>query len=555
MSDTADPKPQAQAQTRATRDLNDAIEGVFAAEVGGASFAVRLCELVLALTNAPSVSLWAVSRDEAEEASFEMIGSQGKAQDPQAVQDILAVPQEKLDGNRAAAVMEAGHLIATIAQPDGSIARLVLAPLGGGGAALGLAYERLSLVSQLSFSHFRNGEVMAQATIRNAIDQIAGGQPEATQALADALAGSANADYAAVAEWQAGQLSNVAISGQAGGAKRAQLPAQVRNHLTRTAREATTLPTRLFAAAPRSDNGLVMLLERPRRATDLLKLAGAFYGQAAHGSQRRRWNWKRISKWAAAAVIVICIGLVPIPDGAQVSATVEPLERRIITAPLNTTLKKLEVEDGDVVAQGDPLVQLDVQDIELELIGLKAERTTAVLEQETARASNSAATLRNAELEVERLSSRIALSEYKLGFATLRAPISGVVVLGDLDGRSGATVRSGQDLLEISNPDALYLELLVREAEIGKFSPNERGFFRPDFDPSLRIPVEVGTLSPALDLTGVVPVARAKATLAETSRDLRPGVRGIVLVGEQDRAIWNVLYTALRDWVLLRFWL
>jgi multidrug efflux pump subunit AcrA (membrane-fusion protein) len=315
------------------------------------------------------------------------------------------------------------------------------------------------------------------------------------------------------------------------------------------------LPTRFFAAAPRSDNGLVMMLERPRRAPDILMLAGAFYGQAAHRKKMRRWNWAGMSKWAAAAVILICIGLVPIPDGAQVSATVEPVNRRIVTAPLNTTLKKLEVEDGDVVAQGDPLVQLDVQDIELELISLKAERTSAVLDRETARASNSAATLRNAELEVERLSSRIALSEYKLGFAVLRAPISGVVIIGDLDGRFGATLRSGQDLLQISNPDDLYLELLVREAEIGKFTQNDGGLFRPDFDPSLRIPVRVGVLSPALDLTGVVPVARAKATFNEAPPDLRPGVRGVVLVGEQDRAIWRVLYTALRDWVLLRFWL
>jgi hypothetical protein len=220
--DAQQPAPKEQAArgapktSDATRDLNDAIESVFATEVGGTSFAVKLCELVLALTNAPSVGLWA-PQDVDGEVTFEELSTQGSSQDGQILQDILAAPHEKLEGDRAAAVMAGGYFIANIARPDGGIAKLVLVPPHGGGAALGLAYERISLVSQLSFSHFRNGEVMAQTAIRRAIAGIAAGTPDAAQTLADALASTTNADHAAVGEWQAGRLTGFAISGQAGG--------------------------------------------------------------------------------------------------------------------------------------------------------------------------------------------------------------------------------------------------------------------------------------------------------------------------------------------------
>jgi len=218
------------------------------------------------------------------------------------------------------------------------------------------------------------------------------------------------------------------------------------------------------------------------------------------------------------------------------------------------------------------LARLDVQDIELDLLGVTAERTSALLDQESARAAGNAAALRTAELEVARLDARIAYLQHQKAQGLLVAPIAGVVILGDLEGRVGASVRAGQDLLEIAGTTALYLELSIPETEIGKFAAGDTGVFRPDFDPSLRFDAVAEALSPALDLTGPVPLAQAKAQFAAPDAQeaqgaqgaesapvpheaLRPGVRGVMLIGSQDTPIWQVLYTSLRDWVLLRFWL
>lgn len=273
-------KTQTSGQSRAGRDLNDAIESVFASQLGATSFADRFCELAFALTNAPSLSLW--SKAGLEDTAPQMLGSQGKAVDVDEITNLSDLELEKLVTKRPATVFESGYFIANIAQPDGHIARLIVAIPHGGNAALGLAYERISLLSQLSFSHNRNQEIIEQSELARAAKSVAASEPDGLQMLADALAKSSNADYAAAGLWQSGRLQTLAISGQSGGAKRAQLPAQLNSRLSETARLGVSLPQRLFARAPHGEDGLAMILEKPRRAPNVLTLAGAFYAQADH---------------------------------------------------------------------------------------------------------------------------------------------------------------------------------------------------------------------------------------------------------------------------------
>jgi multidrug resistance efflux pump len=312
---------------------------------------------------------------------------------------------------------------------------------------------------------------------------------------------------------------------------------------------------RLFAT-PDGANGLALIVEKPTRNHGMLQLAGGVYRQAQHAKPASKWTLGRFVKLAAFGLISVGILLIPIPDGVELSAQVEAAQKRVITAPLSTTIAEVLVKDrAPVVGGKTPLLRLDANEIKIDLIGVQAERAAAILERETARASRNPALLRNAELEVQRLESRLALLELQRDSSTVITPISGIAILPELQQKLGSTVRQGEVLMEVIDPSALRLSLAILESRISKVEEGTAGIFRPDFDPTLRVAARLTTISPALDNTQDIPVIQARADFEDATDTLRPGLSGIFSVGAEYRPIGEVLYRAIRNWVLLRLWI
>lgn len=540
----------AESSQRETHDLNDAVQACFAPDVLTPPFPTRLVELTAALTNSPRVSIWIEGKNG---TGPECLAQRGQAAAAAALEQKISEALERTENPQAHVAFSDGFLFALVALPAGQIAVLAVAAPAGGPAAQGLAYERVSLLANLAFSQFRNPDQMAQSALAKSLRAVAAGQTDQLQVLADRLAALTSAEYAAVGLWQGGTIGPIKISGQTDFAKRASLPASMRERLTETARQQLAGKDRVFARAQGREDGLVMLLEQPRRANAALDLAAAIWGQCQHAAPPRRWSQKRLVKMGAFGLILVGLGLIPIPDGASVPSTVEAQNRRILSAPFTTTLSQITVDDGLSVAKGDTLLRLDTKELDLELVGLQSERASAIIERETARASNNAAALRNAEISVERLDARIALLQSRKETAQMSAPISGVIVLNELEQSIGTTVRQGDALLEIVDPTSLALSIALPETDIGKLQTGDSGKFRPDFDPTLSIGATIQNISPAIDMSAEIPLAHARARFDEPTEDLRPGVKGVFQSSDQFTPIWLVLYKNLRDWALLRF--
>ncbi len=546
-SPTSAPAPQTQ-----TRDLNDAIAACFSPYLSAPPFPQRLVELVAALTNSRSVSLWSRPRGEEDAALFASIGNAPTFETLSKALTAEAPTAPSTDIPRAR--FADGLLIADIAMPDSNTAILALTLPSGGRGAQSVAYERVTTLSHLSFAQFRNPDMVEQAALTQDIHKIASGDAARLQPMVDRLARISGADYAAAGIWRGGDLKGLTISGQDKFTKRALLPDKLRGQLQETARQSLSARARSFAAIPGREDGLALLLEKPTRAPALLPLTAALFAQADHGQAPRR-SWAKLTRYAAFALAIFGIGLIPIPDGVRINATTEAVNKRIVTAPFTTVIQRVDVEEGAPLRAGQTIVILDTQEIDIELTGLRSERAAAVIEQETARLNANAASLRNAELAVAQFNARIDLLEARKASAKVTAQIDGISVLGDLKQRIGTTVRQGDPLLEISDPADVALTLTILEADIGKVGAGDAGQFRPDFDPTVTYAATVASISPAIDVTAEVPSATAKATFNADIDGLRPGLTGLLLVGDTRRPIWQVLYNNLRDWILLRVWL
>lgn len=531
------------------RDLNTAIASCFSPTIKTPPFAERLIELTLALTNARSAVIWAQGED-----GWSAVARSSSAPDPATHITILDELVPNMPDDAASVRFAHGHLAARIALADASTAIMLVAQTPGNAAVQGLSYERISMLAQLSFTQFRHTDVLGQRDLSGHVLAVAAGQPDTLQALADRIAQLSGAEVAAAALYDGAQITEMSISGQDGMTKRAHLPKRLRTELAEAARLKTTAQDRIFAQTPGTQNsGLVLLVEGASRATGILPLAAAMFAQASHSKPASKWTAQRLVKLGAAALVLFGLAMIPIPDGADLPARVEASTKRILTAPFSGVIAEVPVAENTRVTVDQVMLRMDTREVALELIGVQAERATAVITRETARAARNAAQLRNAELEVDRLQARIDLLDARQQSGTLTASINGIAVLGDLPDRVGATVRQGDPLLEIADPTALHLDVTVLESNVGRIAQGDVGTFRPDFNPSLSHSAEITFISPAIDLQQDPPRLTARATFAQAPDALGPGLSGVLILGDTYRPVWQVLYTNLRDWLLLRF--
>ncbi|MEP5761790.1 MAG: HlyD family efflux transporter periplasmic adaptor subunit [Litoreibacter sp.] len=535
------------------RDLNSALQSCFSPNITTPPFETRLIELVGALTGSREVSVWV---DKGGEEKIVLIASGSKTLIDE---NIRAIAQTHLtETSHEAPLLSVidQTIVANIALPDGGVGALCVEMPTGGQMARSLAYERTALLSNLSFAQNRHEDLVAQSAMIKSCHQIATGDLESLQEFADQICQITGAQYCAIGSYSGGKINRLVISGQENFTKRAQLPIKLKSAMLEAAHNRIVSPNLAYAARQSSDDGLVFVLEGALRNAQMLPLIAAVYLQSAKGKAASRWNTARLIKGGAMALALVGIGLLPIPDGVEISAEVTATNKRIITAPLNANLATVDVIDNARVVAGETvLARLDTRETELELIGARAERATAVLERETARVARNAALLRNAELEVERLDARIDLLELQRTRGELIAPIDGLVVLDGLSERIGSALRAGDPLLQVIEPNALSLELIILESQISKVSDEATGIFRPDFDPSLRLEAAITNISPALSLTEEIPAIQAKATFVTPPEGLRFGLKGVFTTDRAYRPVWDILYTNLRDWFLLRVWL
>ncbi|MEL6644208.1 MAG: efflux RND transporter periplasmic adaptor subunit [Pseudomonadota bacterium] len=516
--------------------LAEALTATFEGGQDVEAFATRVTHLAASLTNGPAAYL--VAPDGA------VLGATTRARPPDAVLALTADPA------RGTARADGAFGVVEMALPAGDTAALVLQLPPGGTVAGALALERMTSLAALSYARFRHPDLTAQAALFEAIAR----GPEGLEAIASALQNLTDADFVALGEVQGGVVETLAISGQTPQAKRAALPDTLRRELADQAARPAQPPEHLVAHGP--GGAFAARISAPRRnaalAPVVLQALAAGDGLRAGRGQRRM---RRLVRAAAFALALIGLAFVPLPDGQRIAAEVTAVSERVITAPYTSALAEVAVRPNDRVVAGETvLARLDDALITQELIAAQSDYAKALLDRETARAGRDAQALRTAELEAERLRAEIALLEARAASAVLIAPISGAVAGDGLGDLTGATVRQGEVLMRVLDPSELRLNLEITDEAVADVGPGAAGVFRPDFNPTLRFGAQVTSVSPALSDRQDVAVFAGRAAFVEGAAGLSPGLRGVLAVSREWRPVWEVVWTGLRDWVLLRVW-
>lgn len=231
--------------------------------------------------------------------------------------------------------------------------------------------------------------------------------------------------------------------------------------------------------------------------------------------------------------IAIAIGLLlllPVVDSSPADCSIEPASRRYIVSPQEGLLAKSLVEPGQTVKVGQELAHLDQHALELEIAAQEAALKQSQLRRDSALARGEAGQAGIFTVEARQAEESLALLDLRRDQLTVRSPIDGVVLRGDLQRTIGAPVTKGQVLFEVAPLEEMVAEIAIPEEEIHRVAAGMPVTARLDAFSGQVFEGQLDRIHPRAELREEQSVFIAEMKLNAKSAPLRPGMRGKVSI-------------------------
>lgn len=225
------------------------------------------------------------------------------------------------------------------------------------------------------------------------------------------------------------------------------------------------------------------------------------------------------------AVEIATISTGALARTTMVSGALEPIRTVGVNAQLPGALTAVRVEEGSVVGAGQPLAEVDAREIAAQVRSAQASLEFARSTAQRSEQLYKDRVMTAAEYERDQAALAAAQASYdqlrtRLGFATVRAPISGVVTEKRVE--AGDVVQNQARLFTIADVSTLVARVLVSELDVSGIREGDVADVSVDALGGARFQARVRRVFPAADTTNrMVPVEVALGGSA--ARLLKPG--------------------------------
>ena len=265
-----------------------------------------------------------------------------------------------------------------------------------------------------------------------------------------------------------------------------------------------------------------------------------------------------LAKFSAIFFVLLLVAgsLVKIDYKLDAPATLESSDIGYVSAPYNGHIQEVYLDAGDLVDEGNPLMELNSDELRLRESEEKANLERFTREAEKARSGRKLVDMKVAlsraaqtEIELERI-------RYYLGLSKLLSPVSGVVVEGNRFELEGSPVAQGDVLMKVANPEKMFVQVKLGERDVDFLPEKGSGVLRLLTQPKQAFPFEVTKLVPAAQVDpeeGNVFIVHGELSGGQYEEWWRPGMSGTVKIDAGKRSVLGVLFH--RTWDAIRMWL
>lgn len=235
-----------------------------------------------------------------------------------------------------------------------------------------------------------------------------------------------------------------------------------------------------------------------------------------------------------------------------------PTERRYIHAPYEGFIKEVYVRPGDKVeADKTVLFELDTTELRKQYSRALGEANTA--EKAYAKYMGEKPAAKVAEAGIEREKQKAALAEaalyqYRIDHSTVKAPIDGVVLEGDLKDKKNAPVKLGDQLMVVGQPGQLRGEIRVPERDIQDVRDTAKGQLAITSLPQERHKFSVERIIPTIETKEGASYFKVIVKLDDTQPFWKPGMEGEARIEVEPASLGWKWTHRLMDFVRMKWW-
>ena len=243
---------------------------------------------------------------------------------------------------------------------------------------------------------------------------------------------------------------------------------------------------------------------------------------------------------SATAVEVARVTVGTVIEDLRAVGTLRPNEAVTVVSEIAGRVERIAFREGQAVAAGDVLIELDASILRAELAKARSDLTLARANHEravtlTSRGMSPQRTLDEARAALQAAEANIALAQARLQKATIRAPLSGVVGLRALS--TGAYVTPGERIVELADVDPIKVDFRVPELALAALRRGQAIRVSVDALPGKVFEGEIDAIDPIVDVAGRA--VRLRARIPNRSGALSPGLfaRVQIVVQRRDNAL------------------
>ena len=231
-----------------------------------------------------------------------------------------------------------------------------------------------------------------------------------------------------------------------------------------------------------------------------------------------------------------------------------PTSRAEIRPLTDGIIERVLVREGTAVTRGAPIIQLRDAELRADYDAAAAAVLAAERSAASAASRGDASEERLQRLRVDVLRRDVAIRDERLRSATVRAPVSGVVLTARPEERVGSWVDAGSTVLLLGRTDTLELEFGVDQRDIGRVRSGEELRLRVDAFPQRTFVGHVSTVTDVgTDSAGTV-VFPVRALVPNVDGALRPGMVAYARVLTAPSSVLGRAVRAPTRWLRLLWW-
>ncbi len=254
----------------------------------------------------------------------------------------------------------------------------------------------------------------------------------------------------------------------------------------------------------------------------------------------RSANAEPVPDAAPTVVEAVPVRVETVVDELQAVGTLRPDEAVTVAPEIAGRIERIAFREGQKVAAGDVLVELDTAIMRAELAKSRSDLTLARANHQRsvtlAREGMAAQRTRDESLAaLQTAEAAVALAEARLQKMTIRAPLSGVIGLRSVS--IGAYVVPGQAIVELAAVDPLKLEFRVPELALLSLRQGQPLRVIVDALPGRSFEGTIYAIDPIVDPGGRA--IRMRARIPNPAGELSPGLfaRVSLIVDRRENAV------------------